>query len=308
VTITAQNRHGLKLNSVNLSGVVGLVFHGIEAINGFSFSSIPAGSITLKHCRGRKFTASGNPSSSKLFVENWVGYDDGTNLQCTITNMKRLQIDRCAHSNIDRLNGADNIHWSGVDEVIGRFWCVGENHVMATTSNPDPHLDNAQSYGSGASGVMRSFFRYIYMPNTYQSGDAKTEGLFLTGVYNQSCTIDNVIAMPTLGNAIIVGQAQQGICITNSFGQGTFQVQSDSLTYSAYAKDNIVGGYGNVLASASLGTEIGTVTGVSVSTIYPQYSTYAGTWEAFDNPAPAYATKGPYQFVAMLAASKSAYP
>jgi hypothetical protein len=282
-----------------MDGVSNLTLRGFSCLaDGISGGTL-AGSVTLDHCTGRFYYLKG--ATANVTVSNWIGPDDDTAEQCTVT-ANRYTLRRVAHANTPGAS-SDNHRTDGCNIIDADRFYFGDNGG----TSPGGHYDLWQTFSSGSNGFTKGFIRNGVLIDENKPGETTLSGaLFLTGIEAQGLRVKR-IAIRGSNNPINIDAARQNCSIENTTSTGASIIGSGALANSSLASNNVREGAGTIM-SASVGVETGTLSNVVMATAYPQWGSHAWTWEQWANPAGGYTTAGAFALIAELAANKAAYP
>lgn len=308
-TLVCTNRHGVAINQIVMTGVQNLTLRGFSCLNGgFSAGSF-SGNITLDHCTGINWDIDGTTGATEtLTITNWIGPDDGTAVQCYASKINRYTIKRVAHGNTVNPTAGDVNRTDRCNIIIAdRFW-FGESGTSPTGGNPDPHVDGWQTVTSGTTGAVAGLVQNGIIIDEQKAGETGAQGLFFSDINGLGLRIRNCAIRVPLTNAITIANAQQNCRIENTTVSTRTFFQSNALSNSVLADNNVMNNSGNILPSTGTGVETNTLASVTMATAYPQWTSHAYTWEQWDNPAGGYTTAGAYALIDELAANKASYP
>ena len=316
--IEAKNLHGVNVKDVFFHGVRNLTLRGFKGSlfqggNNDASGNAKAGvdGFWLDHCYGTQFNLGPYvKGASRVRVKNWQTPEDGTAGYHRMADFLEAILLKAAIGISGPTNYTDRLHPDRLDRFIADRVYVGPGGGLLAGAGKQ-HLDLVQPIYSGKGGffggyIINSAFIDEENPLTLPSSGA----LFADG--NTRCKdlwVNNVIGRDRTAQSIAFEQAFSNCAIENSYGQALVIFKSTTKANAGYAENNVKGASSTIMASTA-GTEINTVSiadrNISVTTIYPQYSTHALSWRALANPSVGYTDAGPAVFIAELEAKRVA--
>ena len=304
-TITCTNLHGVKLGDVVMTGVIGLTIRGVDVVThaGEFYGDSGVSGVTLDHCTGLRVFAKGTTGSTETFVlRNWVGPDDGTAQQITISKFNRATIHRVAHANTSTLT-SDAIRTDQCNTIFADRFFFGEIGVTTVGA----HADCWQSYLSGTSGSTGGLIMNGALIDRQETGEIAAQGGFWNDVNGQHLRIVNCAVYSSLNNSLIISAAQ-GCGFENCMGNSTIATGAGSTASSFYSLNIIRGSVAPVLTNSGIGTETGTVNASDMTTLFPNWVAQAGNWQMWETPTGAAVGKGAHALITELVANRAIAP
>lgn len=308
-TIEAKNLYGVNVGNIILHNVRNLTLRGFKGAYFQSGQSSPFQTGTqglwIDHCFGTGFNFTAmTRGAGRLRVSNWQSPDDATATRHWVSWFQEVLFFKVAVGKAGVSNANDRVYLSNLDRFIGDRVYVGS---YGGTGDGN-HVDLIQPILSGVGG----FFGGYFINSAAIEPVANVQGAFFADGLTRykDFWLDSFIGFGNMTNTINLDTAISNTAVQNCFGTVGVVIKSKSLANSAYAENNVKGAAGPVLGTAPTGTEINTYStsnlGVSMTTIFPQYSAYPTSWRAFANPAGGYTTAGPATFIAELEAKRVA--
>jgi len=247
----------------------------------------------LDHCTGKKWEIRGSTGASEtLTVSNWIGPDDATANGCLGSRLNRYTLRRVAHGNTAPSNTTDVHSATYCNTIIAeRFW-FGE----AGNTGVADHVDGWQVLYDGTNGFTAGLIMNGIITDETKSGERVLSGaFFFTDINAQGLRILNCAAQVPVSNSFVMTQTRQNCSFENCTTNGPMNM-SGGLSFSALVSNNVKGAAGDILG-VGVGIETDTLSGVTMTTAYPDYNTYLYTWRQWRNPNTGYETAGAYALI-----------